>query len=222
MSTHQCGLVTYSLDYEAVFLQTVFAFQPARGPAATVSCYICCANQARRQRDNKALARLAVDDQQERIRFFDDPEGVTRNDRRRRARVREFLRRRKVATARDYFNAALIYQHGLHPSDYKRARALARTSIDKGGGDAARWLYAVACDRLLTSQGKPQRYGTQFSIVREKNPRTGRMRRVLRILPYSKTTTDGERQRYGIPPLRTLLADDGKAAPRRQKAITYP
>jgi len=172
--------------------------------------------------DNEILATLSAQDQRDRKTFFKNPDGVTANDKKRREKVDLLLQRRKVQTARDYFNAALIYQHGLEVKDYEKACKLAQKSIELGGGASAKWLYAVAIDRRLTAQGKKQKFGMQFNIVLERNPKTGRVRKVMRIRPYDRRTSDKTRAKYGLSPLRDILAaNEGKPAPKRQKKVIF-
>jgi hypothetical protein len=75
-------------------------------------------------------------------------------------RVRELLRSDLVLTAEDLDSAALIMQHGQEPEDYLLARELSILSCFKGMYHS---LPALAEDRFLTSIGKPQRFGSQFS-----------------------------------------------------------
>jgi hypothetical protein len=48
-----------------------------------------------------------------------------------------------------------------YSSLYKKANELARQGIELGD-ERSKWLYAATMDRWLVSQGKPQKYGTQF------------------------------------------------------------
>jgi hypothetical protein len=165
--------------------------------------------------------RLAKQDQKERKRFFDNPDKVTKNDHARRAAVSALLARNRIQTARDYFNAALIFQHGLTKRDYRRAQSLAHISVEKGGGEQARWLFAVTTDRYLTAQGRKQKFGTQFNIATKIDQRTGRQRREMRLLPYDKRTSDAIRIQHGLPSLKDLLKMDGRPPPKRQKRIAF-
>lgn len=167
------------------------------------------------------MSRLAREDQADRKHFFRDPDRVTKNDRVRRAEVAGLLRTNHIRTAVDYLNAALIFQHGLALSDYKRAQMLAREAERRGGGERARWLYAVATDRLLIAQGRKQKYGSQLSIVRAVDRRTGRPRRTMKLLPYDKRTADATRTQFGLPTLAILLKMDGSRPPVRQKKIRF-
>lgn len=65
------------------------------------------------------------------------------------------------------------------------------------GSEPARWLAAAALDRSLVSQGRPQRYGTQFT------ERDGR----LYLAPMdSLAVTDAERLRVGARTLDGIRA----------------
>ena len=165
-----------------------------------------------RAQDNKQLAQLARDDQKEREHFFEHPDVVTRHDRVRRRKAASLMRQGRIRTVRDHLRAALLFQHGLTIADYRNAQRFAQRAIDLGGGDDAKWLYAITTDRLLTSQGKRQRFGTQWRIVQERSPKTGRLRRVRRLLPVDQRFSDVTRRAYGSRSLKELLADDGKPA----------
>lgn len=67
----------------------------------------------------------------------------------------------EVRTGLDYYNAALIYQHGKTPDDYLLAHVLALDAISLGTKEG-RWLAAATLDRYLQSIEKPQIFGTQF------------------------------------------------------------
>ena len=76
-----------------------------------------------------------------------------------------------IVTAEDFFNAALIMQHGETAEDYRLAYSLASISktIDADSSSftpaykTAKWLTAAAWDRLMMNLNKPQWYGTQFT-----------------------------------------------------------
>lgn len=176
-------------------------------------------NSRKKQNNNEILVRIAAQDQNEREKFFENPDQVTLNDKKRRGIVCELLKRNEVKTSVDFFNAALIYQHGLEADDYRTAQSLAKKSIERGGGEWSRWLYAVATDRLYTTLGRRQKFGTQFGIDVTRHPTTGVEHRVLRMLPYDHRTSDRTRDIHGVPKLAKLLKMDGKTAPRAQKKI---
>jgi hypothetical protein len=68
-----------------------------------------------------------------------------------------------IRTALDYYNAAMIFQHGDSPDDLRLAHAFAAISSALDGSLAAsNWLMAASWDRLMLNLGQPQWYGTQF------------------------------------------------------------
>jgi transposase len=62
----------------------------------------------------------------------------------------------------DYFHAAMVFQHGETLDDFWRAHELAKRGAELGHPNC-RWLTAAAYDRWLMNQGKPQKYGTQYT-----------------------------------------------------------
>lgn len=88
---------------------------------------------------------------------------VSEQDRARRARVRELMAQGALTSGRDYFNAAMIFQHGDTANDYLLAHALATTAISMNE-PLASWLAAASLDRYLQNIGQSQIYGTQFQI----------------------------------------------------------
>ena len=72
----------------------------------------------------------------------------------------------KIQSAKDYYSAGFIFQHGQKPSDYLYAHVLAVTAVNKGLHSAI-WLSAATLDRYLQSIRQPQIFGTQFGDDRE-------------------------------------------------------
>ncbi|MDA1317262.1 MAG: hypothetical protein O3B87_04530 [bacterium] len=89
--------------------------------------------------------------------------------------------------------ACLILMHSWKKdqSIYKQAHDYAKKAVDMGS-NVTKWLYAASLDRWLVSQGKLQKYGTQYDT------KTGI------ILPYEDGITDEERKEYYVPPLSEL------------------
>ena len=132
---------------------------------------------------------------------WDDPEQVktaVEQDKERRVRVEKLLESDKVKDATDYHHAALIFQHGDSPSDYRKANKLAKRAMEMGD-ERSKWLYAATLDRWLLSTGKPQKFGTQFK--KEKNGDWELAQ------PIDKTVTDAERAQYNVPPLSEALSE---------------
>lgn len=102
----------------------------------------------------------------------------------------------KSLTAVDYYHAALVFQHGVKPSDFKKANKLAKKSMEMGE-ERAKWMYAASMDRWLLSINKPQKFGTQFIQQKGKDWELSQ--------PIDKTTSDKERAKYNVPPLSKAL-----------------
>ena len=59
-----------------------------------------------------------------------------------------------VKTAKDYFRAAMIYQHGGDRASYRRAHELAKKAAEFGSSlSNAEWLTAASWVRYLLSVG---------------------------------------------------------------------
>lgn len=136
---------------------------------------------------------------------------VAAEDHQRQVEVMEFLQKGKVNSADDLYHAAMIFQHGTCPEHFKFANLLAEKALERGS-DAAKWLYAAALDRYLMSQGKPQKFGTQFVTTGD----TG----TWKLYDCDPTTTDEERARYKVPSLAVqrqklekLNSPENKGAP---------
>ena len=125
---------------------------------------------------------------------------IEAHDRERRHKADEILRSGKKFVAEDYYNAAMLFQHGENLQDIERAEELALKAVEldpKHG--AARWLVAAARDRKLMRLGKPQLYGTQFV--------PGNDGKVVRYR-VDPTVSDEERAKWNVPPL-----DDSAGVP---------
>ncbi|WP_456998599.1 hypothetical protein [Lysobacter sp. A421] len=114
--------------------------------------------------DNKRLIEIFEEDQSPRNQESIDWKVVAEQDRARRAEVLALIKAGQINTSRDYFNAALVFQHGNSIDDYRLAMSLAQLSSTLDPQyKAAPQLVAAAWDRILMSKGVPQWYGTQFS-----------------------------------------------------------
>lgn len=146
-------------------------------------------------KDNAELARLYAEDQTDREQGPNaniDWPAVSKRDGERRERVRQIVAQGGATTSTDYYNAAMVYQHGSEIPDYDEANRLALKAVEiDPTNKAARWLAAAAKDRSLMWQGKPQLYGTQFKKV------DGRWI----LWEVDPTITDEERARWNVPSL---------------------
>jgi len=154
--------------------------------------------------DNAELASLYRDDQKARDSTDIDWTVVSREDAQRRARVLVLLGEGQLRTATDYFNAAMVFQHGVDLADYRIAHALATLAATLDPERANyRWLVAASWDRMMTAQLQPQWYGTQFQGSDEG----------LFLYPVAEGAVDDvERVRMGVPTLAQSQARVGEMA----------
>ena len=113
------------------------------------------------QTDNSELQKMYKEDQGSRMVKNIDWKLVSKQDKEREDRVYELIKLGQIVTGKDYYNSAMIFQHGsdtiassMAVKQMKKAIALDST-INK-------WLLAAAIDRDLMRKQKPQIYGTQF------------------------------------------------------------
>jgi len=154
---------------------------------------------------NIELYQIYQADQADRQSDLIDWSEVNLRDTQRRLRVQTMLDSGLVATADDYFHAAMVFQHGNDSSDYSLAHKLATTAVELDATHGtAKWLLAATKDRYLQSIGKPQWYGTQSRMI------DGRWT----IEPIDTTAvTDQDRRRLGVP----SLAEARKRAEERNR-----
>ena len=146
------------------------------------------------------LKQLFEEDQKERTGDDVKWDLVFANDNIRQEKVRALLRSGKVENATDLYHAAMIFHHAPSIHDSKTAQRLAKRALELGN-EEARWLFAAATDRLLMKVGKRQKFGTQF-LETVKITDLGKVKRQLALYPCDKGTTDAERAKYNVPPLR--------------------
>jgi hypothetical protein len=146
---------------------------------------------------NPDLAKLEATDQADRTPGSNkiDWNVVSKRDAARRAEALQYLMAGNVRTADDFFNAALIFQHGDAVQDTQLALAMATTAARMNPSNQdAQVLMAQAWDRILVKSGKPQWYGTQF--MRSKT--TGKWE----LYPTDPdVVTEAQRTAMGLPTL---------------------
>jgi len=149
--------------------------------------------------ENRELRKMYEEDVEEKTNAdWNDKKTVAiikENDKRRKKRVEEIISEGGLKVASDYHHADLIFLHGETTTDYKKANELAKIAMEMGD-ERSKWLYAATMDRWLVSQGKPQKYGTQFR--KNKNGE-------WEMYPVDPTTTDQERASLNVPPLSEAL-----------------
>jgi uncharacterized protein DUF6624 len=144
--------------------------------------------------DNRELWEIRQGDAAERSAEHDsDLKEAIERDHARLKRTKEIIAEGGLKTATDYYNAAMIHQHGSTADDYLEARALAQRAFEMDpANDRAKWLTAASLDRYLRRVGKPQIYGTQFKKVDG----------VWVLEPVDETAvTDADRAKLGVPSL---------------------
>ncbi len=161
---------------------------------------------------NEELQALYEEDQADRRAFEqldrEQPQQVLQRDRARRQRVEELVESEALQAPEDYFHAAMVFQHGETLEDFWRAHELAKRGAELGH-PTARWLTAAAYDRWLMNQGKPQKYGTQY---------TARGNEPYRLWDVDPSTTDEERAAWDVPPLAEALRQAEELTQRREQA----
>jgi hypothetical protein len=147
---------------------------------------------------NEELKSLFEQDQADRKEWRNSSqkqiEQVVQRDRERRQRVEELIASAALQAPEDYFHAAMIFQHGETLEHYWQAHELARRGAELGHR-IARWLTAAACDRWLMRQGKPQKFGTQYTLKEGK----------WVLYEVDPATTDVQRTEWNVPPLAQAL-----------------
>ena len=143
--------------------------------------------------DNPELTSICQEDQADRAAGKAiDWKIVGPRDTKRLERVKALYFDGKIITGPDFFNAALVMQHGHVPEDYQLAHDFAIVAVSKGRGEQASWLAAASEDRFLMAIGWKQRFGTQLSGT----------------IIVDGAVTDHLREELNVPP----LAEEGERA----------
>jgi len=118
---------------------------------------------------NERLQQLLQEDVADRANTRGKPwdPKITARDAERAAAAREELKAGRIREAKDFYAAALIFQHGETPDNLRTANALSWLAYsmaeDKDAVPAreAGWLYAASWDRLPIALNQKQWYATQ-------------------------------------------------------------
>jgi tetratricopeptide (TPR) repeat protein len=113
------------------------------------------------QTDNPELQKMYDEDQASRLVSNIDWVALSKQDSLREVRVYDLIGNGGLKTGKDYYNAAMIFQHGRDTLASKMAVQQMRKAIALDSS-INRWLLAAAIDRDLMRRGKPQIYGTQY------------------------------------------------------------
>jgi len=118
------------------------------------------------------LAKIKDADQSDRTSdSLTSPDGFTtvqKKDLKRRKRVAEIFAEGCFSTAEDYYNAALVFQHGDVPEHFFQTFLWARKAAELGNPYARR-LSALGADRYLVRLGKNQLFASQASKLKDSN-----------------------------------------------------
>ena len=146
---------------------------------------------------NLELENLYYDDKNERENINEvdlSSEDLRKRDKQRLARVIELLPEIDMNEIWNCHYLAFLFQHGESAEDFENAHKYAKRAVDMGS-NVTKWLFAATLDRKLISQGKLQKFGTQFEQVNGK----------WRQLPVDNTISDQERIKYGVPKQKDAL-----------------
>lgn len=161
--------------------------------------------------DNAEMAAIYAADQTPRQGGPIDWEAVGAADAERRARTRALIEQGALTTARDYYHAAFVFQHGNEPDDFLLAHVLAVRALASGMAEAEQ-VAAATLDRYLQHIDRAQVYGTQVSY----SPESG-----ASAEPFDRALVpDALRRAMGAPTVAEL--DAGLARSEAQLKATLP
>lgn len=152
------------------------------------------------QTDNSELQKMYNEDQSSRMVKDIDWTVLSKQDKERESKVSELIKLGKIVTGKDYYNSAMIFQHGSDTIASSMAVKQMRKAIELDT-TINKWLLAAAIDRDLMRRQKPQIYGTQFV----KN--NGETKWKLYNIDATQVT-DEERKYYGVETLEEQLVKE--------------
>jgi len=118
---------------------------------------------------------------------------LSKHDKEREKRVYEMIDAGLIKTGKDYYNSAMIFQHGNDIKASSMAVQQMRKAIELDS-TINKWLLAAAIDRDLMRKNKPQIYGTQYVKIREDTKWT-------RYTIDSTQVTDEQRKEFNVETL---------------------
>jgi hypothetical protein len=158
-----------AVKMEGPFVGERYCLTPtAKAIISTYADLAAAAKRASTSKDNPDLQATVDADQKAREGSFTKFTtrqiiDMMKEDAGRRKQAKEIVFKGRLATAQDFFNAGLVFQHGETFEDYALAHELAVCSMLLGNKSAA-WLAGASFDRMLTNCGYPQRFATQYSF----------------------------------------------------------
>jgi hypothetical protein len=189
-------LVLIMLALGVVALRSVYTVSSVQAQAPDTQTF----------KDNEELGRLYQEDQADR----NPPNAkdidwavVGPRDKARLSRVKAFYTQNSLHTGLDYYNAALILQHGQAPEDFLLAHEFCIVAISRGKNDRdAKWLAAASEDRFLMRIGRPQRFATQYNADPVTAP--------FRLYKVDEGVTDELRRALDVPSLAKAKAREAE------------
>lgn len=159
-------------------------------------------------KDNKRLSQIAQSDQKDRI---ENNSRYSANDLNRYKDVMELISKDSLKTSNDYYNAAIVLQHGDSAYDYLKANEFAKKAVTLNKkNNAAKTLTAQSWDRYLRKINQPQWYGTQTYVFRNKE--------YLEPIDTTKVNNK-ERISLGVASLKNILDKFNKAYNKTESSI---
>lgn len=126
-------------------------------------------------------------------------------DRIRRAEVAKLFAEGCFRTARDYHNAAIIFQHGETPDHFYQTFIWAQKAVDKGD-ESATWLIPRAIDRYMLNSGYKQLFGTNIVTVSSYRPNaTQEEQKEFCLWPTAKGVGMMTRNRLNAPDVKDRI-----------------
>jgi len=165
-----------------------------------IFCLLLPAYSYSQSKDNEELKKMYAEDQGARQVANINWYLVSKADSLREKRVYELIDSGKLVTGKDYYNSAMIFQHGRDSVAHGMAVKQMRKAIELDS-TIDKWLLAAAIDRDLMSRNRPQIYGTQYV----KHGADGKWQRYT--IDTSKVN-DAERKYYGVETLQEQLVKE--------------
>lgn len=117
------------------------------------------------------------------------------------SRAYEIVDSNKIGTSKDYYNLAIIFQHGYDTMASGMAVKMMEKAVELDS-TINKWLLAAAIDRDLQRNGKPQIFGIQFSKNEDG---------IWELYDIDTTkVSDTKRKEYGVAKLAALRAEAAK------------
>ena len=125
------------------------------------------AQAAKGKKNNPKIQAITEADQKDRDIDFktakpSDWDKIAKKDAARLKEVIRLVEAGELVTGEDYFNSALVCQHGSDFASYVLAHELSVCALILGyDANSSSWLSAASYDRMLLNMGHRQRFGTQ-------------------------------------------------------------